>query len=808
MIKISKALPFLLFITPLLVIFIYVSLVYSRLFLDPPSMMVGESTSYDTYSVAALYNGLTQFGRVMLWDNQMGSGSTAIGNSFYQQTNPLIYLLFVFFGKNFLIADRAYFFIHLLAAAGFFYLLTLYLKVSPVGRIVGSVVYMSSQYVIAFTMYGGFRTDLVYITWLPLVYLLLVRALDKLSVLTSIFAGLAFSMFVHEGAGFNTHLAMIFLGMTSFLYILFGLVGDKPKVGIPKLINTAKILVVFLLFSFMFSAIKLLPVMEYLQYSNRSEYTLEQAEGGISLSHYWYTLLKPALTRFFWTIDTDTVTQNNFLYIHVAFYFLIFLSLLSKKKKIALSLFFVSIFAIITGAAQNLPVDLYALFYNYFPGFKSVRLPPRFLVFLWLTFPLLVALSVGWLTGVKNNKNLFLKTTSALMLILIFAGIPTLVYHSYKSVEELKYFNYIPSMVDTALQKLKNMDPDPHRVFIAYHGANYKTNTMPMYRYTAAANDGYSDMSMNIYNDASPYFYDVYDYDNDPIFIKSENESLKAASKKWSILNLKYFALSDNFLPNSFEVFPDSYVKVSQVISANNLEPRATILEIPNVRSRFSFLPWGTLYIGEGSKKDPYDVNNIRKVIFADNFNLSKGTVFKSLTPYLDDLNIRTLSSFNSIILGTYKAHDNQKAGNILKEYESRGGGVVTDLNTFGGTADTPVNFKIHSLKEDPGRLEVSFESDKKGFFVYSNLYYPGWEAVLDGERVPLYMADSYVKGIAVPSQGQHRLLMYYSPKSFYLGAAVTTFAFLVLIYLIRRQSATSAFDSILLFFGRRKRIT
>lgn len=799
MIKIYKVLSFLSAFIPLLVIFIYVSLVYSRLFLDPPSMMVGESTSYNTYAVAALYNGITQFGKIILWDNQISSGSPAIGNSFYQQTNPFIYLLFFLFGKSFLIADRAYFFIHLLAAAGFFYLLTRYLKVGAIGSIVGSVVFISSQYVIAFTMYGGYRTDLVFITWLPLVFLLLLRSLDKLSVLTAAFAGLAFSMFVHEGAGFNTHLAMIFLTLAASIYVLSGLLSDKSKDIILKLVITAKIFVVFLLFAFMFSAIKLLPVMEYLQYSNRSEYTLEQSEAGITWFHYWHTLLKPAFTRFFWTINTDLTTQKNFLYIHFMFYLLIFFSLLSKKKKIAISLFFVSIFAIITGAAQNSPIDLYALFYHYFPGFKSVRVPPRFLVFLWLALPLLVALGIGWLVKIKSNKNLFLRITSILGLMLIFAGIPTLAFHSYKSMQSLQHFSYIPSAVDSALLKLKNIDPNPHRVFISYHGADYNKNTMPMYRYTATVNSGYSDMAMNIYNDAKLYYYDVYAYDSDPLFSEIENEKIRIASKRWSILNTKYFALSDNFLPRSSQLPPNPYIKVAQTLPKNELEPRATIVEVSNLRQRFSFIPQGVLYISDGNKKDPFNIVGVRKIIFDNKFDLEKSTVFSLPSTRLENFSKNTLTTFDAIVLGDYQSSSSTKVDTLMDEYQSAGGKMLKNLE-IEDLAKQPAKsqFKIKSLKETPGSLEIDFEADNKGFFVYSNSYFPGWEAFLDGEKVPVFMADSYVKGVVVPSEGQHRLRMYYSPKSFYIGATITALAFITLIYLIIKQSTIPVFGHLL----------
>jgi hypothetical protein len=72
-----------------------------------------------------------------------------------------------------------------------------------------------------------------------------------------------------------------------------------------------------------------------------------------------------------------------------------------------------------------------------------------------------------------------------------------------------------------------------------------------------------------------------------------------------------------------------------------------------------------------------------------------------------------------------------------------------------------------------PRRLYLHTKTNRDGLLVLSEVYYPGWEARLDGVTVPIHRADYMLRGIALPA-GEHSLEMVYSPKSFWLGLAVS----------------------------------
>jgi hypothetical protein len=56
-----------------------------------------------------------------------------------------------------------------------------------------------------------------------------------------------------------------------------------------------------------------------------------------------------------------------------------------------------------------------------------------------------------------------------------------------------------------------------------------------------------------------------------------------------------------------------------------------------------------------------------------------------------------------------------------------------------------------------PGRLDLDVSSDGDGLLVVSQPFYPGWQARVDSERVPVHRVDYLLQGVPV-SAGSHRV--------------------------------------------------
>jgi uncharacterized membrane protein YfhO len=63
-----------------------------------------------------------------------------------------------------------------------------------------------------------------------------------------------------------------------------------------------------------------------------------------------------------------------------------------------------------------------------------------------------------------------------------------------------------------------------------------------------------------------------------------------------------------------------------------------------------------------------------------------------------------------------------------------------------------------------PGRLVLDVTAEADGLLVASQPYYPGWQARVDGSRVPIVTADYLLQGVPVTA-GSHRVeLTYHNP--------------------------------------------
>lgn len=77
--------------------------------------------------------------------------------------------------------------------------------------------------------------------------------------------------------------------------------------------------------------------------------------------------------------------------------------------------------------------------------------------------------------------------------------------------------------------------------------------------------------------------------------------------------------------------------------------------------------------------------------------------------------------------------------------------------------------------------ITVSVDAPVSGYVVFSELYYNGWHAYVDGRNVPVERADIALRAVPVPA-GSHELVMKYEPGSFEAGLILYIAGFLVVI--------------------------
>ncbi|HEX9077572.1 MAG TPA: YfhO family protein [Anaerolineae bacterium] len=80
----------------------------------------------------------------------------------------------------------------------------------------------------------------------------------------------------------------------------------------------------------------------------------------------------------------------------------------------------------------------------------------------------------------------------------------------------------------------------------------------------------------------------------------------------------------------------------------------------------------------------------------------------------------------------------------------------------------------------EPDRVSVDISTDRAGYLVLADSWYPGWNVTVDSRPAPLYRADLLFRAVAI-EPGRHTLVFEYRPFSFILGVVVSVTSLLVL---------------------------
>lgn len=79
----------------------------------------------------------------------------------------------------------------------------------------------------------------------------------------------------------------------------------------------------------------------------------------------------------------------------------------------------------------------------------------------------------------------------------------------------------------------------------------------------------------------------------------------------------------------------------------------------------------------------------------------------------------------------------------------------------------------IKITEYNPKYLKYESQSSTDGFAVFSEIYYPGWHAFIDGSEVEVQRADYVLRALSVPA-GKHTIEFKFEPKPYVIGNKVT----------------------------------
>lgn len=107
--------------------------------------------------------------------------------------------------------------------------------------------------------------------------------------------------------------------------------------------------------------------------------------------------------------------------------------------------------------------------------------------------------------------------------------------------------------------------------------------------------------------------------------------------------------------------------------------------------------------------------------------------------------------------------------------------GFFTPPEEHSSPAD-PASFGANAkvTRYEPLQVTIEAETNQPGFLVLSDLFYPGWEATVDGQPVPIYEANACVRAVPL-DEGPHTVEFRFRPRPLLYGAIISGLSALVL---------------------------
>ena len=87
----------------------------------------------------------------------------------------------------------------------------------------------------------------------------------------------------------------------------------------------------------------------------------------------------------------------------------------------------------------------------------------------------------------------------------------------------------------------------------------------------------------------------------------------------------------------------------------------------------------------------------------------------------------------------------------------------------------------VASLRYEDNRAKIEVTLSQPGYLVLTDTYYPSWYASVDGEERPILRANHAFRAVALPA-GEHHVEFYYAPWSFRWGLRIMTITWVSVI--------------------------
>jgi len=689
---------------------------------------------------------------------------------------PLGFLFYI------LSPEKAYgytMFLHFLLAGFFMYLLTRSLGVSEAGGFVASAVFACNGFLMAILFLGHMSPVESYI-WLPLVIYFVNRAVHADRIWRdAIIAGALWGVQILAGApqdAFYTFLA-------SALFLLCMVRGDQAlrSAGL-------RLLSIALLLFFVgagLSCIQILPALELINESVRA--ALDSYEWSTLASYPLEGIITVLLPHFFgnyadgsvWVSNTPwSLPQQN---LYTGILSLVLLGFVSSQEKVDKRVMgfggLVAIVSLLLAFGHNTPI--YKIVYL-LPGFDRFRAPSKIMVLWAFSMALLAGIGMDGLFSYLRKGSI--RRLYPILLSIFFLAVLVVVFH-YAPFAVFKVFapfvlaDAVPAkmpeaarMIFAETQRLTLVASLILMLFLLVRRNLFFQSIGALLLCALLLVDlGYVHRKA-VRHDDNLYATIRRIKDGIDADLGKDKSLFRVGSFRYTLGANLEMVLGYQTVGGFTALFPSRYYDYMTRYSENKL-PEG----------------WVSLFYGVTKNHVFMDLLNVKYEI----------AHAEKLIALRDSCLPRAFIVSGSLGMGKEEVLEFMAEGHfdprstILFERGAFGAEPVplsSDSSTSSGQVE------ITSYR--PDRIVLTAEATGKAYLFFSEIFYPGWRAFMDGQPVRILRGNHLFRVLEFP-EGRHSIVLEFSPWTIRLGSAVTIVLLLALgafsLYVVFRQRKTSS---------------
>ncbi len=725
-------------IHPSIIIFILILIFLGKHVVPIGGNFIGGSDveAYHFWNIAFLKEQILS-GSFPLWNPYMYCGHPFLANpaNFVLYPFILLYILFpISWASNFDIL------VHLFIAGMGAYYMVYIITESKAAALSSAIVYSLSGHMID-SIYAGHLTKIHAAALLPWIFYCIEKVFKTGQMKHLIVAGLFLGLQILTGNNQDNLYTSIFIS----LYFVLRYFVTFRKFEFQHFLGYMVYFLLVPLISFGVSAAQLIPTLEFISLSDRAQETYEFATQGSFTFQNFFTFLAPKPSSGLLNTNWEFGCYVGILSILISLIGLSF----SRARHMILCLLILLLISLTFMMGSNTP--LYLLYFKVLPFIPRIRVPARSLIIFVFFLSILVGMGVQYLIENPDKKKLFyfLITSFPVLAIILFWGAHAFqISLSSRSMILAFFLTGTAFTILVASIYLKNRQLIAGLIIAALFVDLYLVYapTIP----TLNNNELLQEQDYEKVLKSDKDFFRV----NIPLIVSSLNIDMASRGNVFHYYNV------DGYIPLALKDFYQ-FMHIMAGIPVPILLRHTLDINLFRPELVFSSKVLGIKYAIISTQEG---IRMIQAKWYMPRAILLRNALI--IPNHEDHLTYLKNPGFNP-------------TQTILLE---------KDINNFSQTlssaqANRAVTDSVQITSYSPNRIELRSESVGNNYLLLSELFYPGWHAYVNGNKVPILRADYLLRTIQLPS-GYNHVVFIYRPMCLIFGCMITGVTLLILIFL------------------------